>query len=70
MPDLIATRANGLIRLKRRNANGRNYDHGPGMHTTVSVLSPWIRRRLVTEADVVATVLAAHGLDAQGVTKC
>ena len=43
---------------------GRNYDHGPGQHTAVSVLSPYIRRRLVTELEVVAAALAAHGPDA------
>ena len=42
-------------------ADGRNYDHGPGNHTAVSVLSPWIRRRLVTETEVIAVALAAHG---------
>jgi deoxyribodipyrimidine photo-lyase len=68
MLDLTATRAHGLTRLQafapamgQRYASGRNYDHGPGKHTAVSVLSPWIRRRLVTEAEVVAAALAAHG---------
>ncbi len=68
MLDLTATRAHGLARCQAfapamgwRYANGRNHDHGPGKHTAVSVLSPWIRRRLVTEAEVVATALAAHG---------
>ena len=48
-------------RMGRRYANGRNTDHGPGAHKAVSVLSPYIRRRLVTEQEVVATALAAHG---------
>ena len=43
---------------------GRNYDHGPGLHSLVSALSPYIRRRLVTEAEVVAAALTAHGPDA------
>jgi len=47
--------------MGQRYANGRNYDHGPGKHTDVSGLSPWIRRRLVTEAEVVSAALAAHG---------
>lgn len=71
MWDLTATRGHGLIRLQafapamgRRYADERNYDHGPGKHTAVSVLSPWIRRRLVTEAEVVAVALAAHGPEA------
>ena len=64
----IATRAHALAALHafapamgRRYANGRNYDHGPGRHTAVSSLSPYIRRRLLTEAEVVATALHTHG---------
>lgn len=65
----MATRAQGLAALQafgpgmgRRYADGRNFDHGPGAHTAVSVLSPYIRRRLVTEQEVVASALALHGL--------
>ncbi len=65
---LIATRAQGLATLQafgpamgRRYTDGRNFDHGPGAHTAVSVLSPYIRRRLVTEQEVVAAALALHG---------
>jgi hypothetical protein len=68
MQDLTATRANGLTLLHafapamgQRYAGGRNYDHGPANHTAVSGLSPWIRRRLVTESEVIAAALAAHG---------
>ena len=68
MTDWIASRAQGdaimagfTARMGRRYANGRNTDHGPGGHTAVSVLSPYIRRRLVLESDVVAAALAAHG---------
>jgi deoxyribodipyrimidine photo-lyase len=68
MTDWIATRTEGDKRLTaftprmgRRYANGRNSDHGPGRHTAVSVLSPYIRRRLVLESDLVAAALAAHG---------
>ena len=68
MPDFIATRAAGLIalndfvpRMGRRYENGRNTDHGPGRHTAVSVLSPYIRHRLLTEHEVVAAALSAHG---------
>ncbi|MHA3977084.1 FAD-binding domain-containing protein [Halovulum sp. GXIMD14794] len=39
----------------------RNYDHGPGRHDDVSRLSPYIRRRLITEQEVVAIALAQHG---------
>lgn len=48
-------------RMGRRYANGRNTDHGRGAHKAVSVLSPYIRRRLVLEADAVAAALSAHG---------
>lgn len=73
MTDFIATRAHGLERCRAfapamgaRYAGGRNYDHGPGRHTAVSTLSPWIRRRLVTEAEVIATAIAAHGAGRAG----
>jgi deoxyribodipyrimidine photo-lyase len=66
--DWIATRAEGekimvafTPRMGRRYANGRNTDHGPGAHKAVSVLSPYVRRRLVLEQDAVAMALAAHG---------
>lgn len=68
MTDWIATRAEGdtllarfTPRMGRRYANGRNTDHGPDAHKAVSVLSPYIRRRLVLESDAVAAALAAHG---------
>ena len=68
MMDLTPTRAAGEAimagftpRMGRRYANGRNTDHGPGAHKAVSVLSPYVRRRLVLEADAVAAALAAHG---------
>ena len=68
MTDWTATRAEGdkilasfIPRMGRRYANGRNTDHGPGAHKAVSVLSPYIRRRLVLEQDAVAAALAAHG---------
>ncbi|MBC7480116.1 MAG: deoxyribodipyrimidine photolyase [Pseudorhodobacter sp.] len=70
MTDWIATRAEGerkmaafTPRMGRRYANGRNTDQGPGAHKAVSVLSPYVRRRLVTEQDLVATALAAHGAE-------
>jgi len=51
-------------RMGRRYANERNHDQGPGRHTCVSGLSPFVRRRLVTEAELVATAVATHGLAA------
>jgi deoxyribodipyrimidine photo-lyase len=68
LTDWSATRAEGerimaafTPGMGRRYANGRNTDHGPGAHKLVSVLSPYVRRRLVTEQELVATALAAHG---------
>lgn len=62
------TRAAGDAALKaftpqmgQRYTNGRNFDHGAGQHSDVSMLSPYLRRRLVLEEDVVATALGAHG---------
>ena len=39
----------------------RNTDFGPGRNDQVSGLSPWIRRRLVTEEAVVRAAVASHG---------
>ena len=68
MTDLTPTRAAGedLLaafgpRMGRRYANGRNTDYGPGAHKAVSMLSPYIRRRLLLEADAVSAALSAHG---------
>jgi deoxyribodipyrimidine photo-lyase len=67
---IAGTRAAGLTALRAfvpamgsRYANGRNYDHGPHNRKAVSGLSPYVRRRLVTEQEVVAAAIAAHGLD-------
>jgi len=63
----IPTRAAGLARLAafvpnagRAYARDRNVDRGPGNRANVSALSPWIRRRLITEAEVLDAVLARH----------
>jgi deoxyribodipyrimidine photo-lyase len=71
MPEFPATRAAALERLAafaprmgRAYADHRNADHGPGRHEAVSRLSPAIRHRLVTEAEVVAAARAAHGPEA------
>jgi deoxyribodipyrimidine photo-lyase len=61
------TRAEGLRRLNafvthagRDYPLNRNYERGPGRHTSVSMLSPYLRHRLITEREVVAAVLAKH----------
>jgi deoxyribodipyrimidine photo-lyase len=70
MTNWTATRAAGearmaafVPRMGRRYANGRNTDNGPGQHSAVSQLSPYLRRRLVLESDVVAAAIAAHGAE-------
>lgn len=64
-----ATRAAGLAQLQsfragmgRRYASGRNYDWGPGRHVAVSCLSPYVRRRLILEEELVAAALDCHGM--------
>ncbi len=66
--DVIGTRAFGEDLMRRfvpdmgkRYAQYRNFDLGPGEHRHVSRLSPYIRRRLVLEQEVVAAAIAAHG---------
>ncbi len=60
------TRAAGLTRLEDflphavgNYARRRNFDL-PG-HANVSRMSPWLRHRVVTEAEVIAAVVARHG---------
>lgn len=43
-------------------ALGRNSDAGPGQPTAVSKLSPYARYRLLTEREIMASVLARHSL--------
>jgi deoxyribodipyrimidine photo-lyase len=45
-------------------AVGRNSDPGPGRAAAVSRLSPYLRYRIVTEAETVAAVLAKHSFAA------
>ncbi len=68
-----ATRADGLSRLAgfvprmgAAYAAGRNTDLGPGSESATSTLSPYLRRRLVLEQEVVAAALTAHGPAASG----
>ena len=67
-----ATRADGLARLAvaasnlgRRYADGRNTDTGPDRNPTTSVLSPYLRRRMVVETEVVDAARSAHGAAAE-----
>lgn len=66
-----ATRDAGLALLDdfrplmgRSYAEHRNTDRGPGRHVFVSRLSPYLRRRLVTEQETVEAALADHGPEA------
>ena len=68
MMKFIPTRAAGLAVMQaftpamgHSYETRRNYDYGLGKHSSVSVLSPYIRRRLVTEQELVAAALALHG---------
>ncbi len=65
-----ASRASALAELEafrsrmgKRYASGRNYDRGPGQHSAVSCLSPYVRRRLVLEEELVAAAMADHGIE-------
>ncbi|MBX9684909.1 MAG: deoxyribodipyrimidine photolyase [Hyphomicrobium sp.] len=69
--DWPASRAEGMERLAhfvaragRTYAAERNYDLGPQQRANVSVLSPYVRHRLVTEDEVVRAVLGTHSLSA------
>lgn len=48
-------------RMGESYARERNYDQGPGRHEFVSCLSPYVRRRLVLEQDLIDAALGAHG---------
>ena len=69
MPDFSDfTRAAGLDRLNTFTrlsgqiyADRRNTDAGPDNISTTSALSPYLRRRLVTEHEVAAAAIDAHG---------
>lgn len=44
----------------RRYAAQRNFDHGPENRANISMLSPYIRHRMITEHEVIKRVLARH----------
>ena len=45
-------------------ADGRNHDPGPDAPSAVSRLSPYVRYRMLTEAEIVAAVVERHRFDA------
>ncbi|MFK7868439.1 MAG: FAD-binding domain-containing protein [Roseobacter sp.] len=53
-----------LPRAGRAYAAGRNTDAGPGQHSAVSTLSPYLRTRLVTEEEVLEATLRRHSMQA------
>jgi len=68
LTDWTPTRAAALERLAEflphagaDYARLRNIDWGPDDRSNVSALSPWIRRRILTEEEVIAAVLRRHG---------
>ncbi len=63
------SRDGGLSRLElfiphagKAYAQSRNVDFGPDDRSNISCLSPWLRHRLVCEAEVVTATLAQHTL--------
>lgn len=49
-----------LPRAGRRYTEQRNFDHGPDHRTNISMLSPYIRHRIITEQEVIKRVLVRH----------
>jgi deoxyribodipyrimidine photo-lyase len=47
-----------------RYTKGRNFDHGPGKHKSVSELSSYVRRRLILEQELVSAAIDMHGATA------
>ena len=41
-------------------AGERNYDYGSGNRSNVSVLSPWVRHRLISEVEIIENLLRTH----------
>ena len=54
-----------LPKAGSRYARERNEDRGPGAHTAVSQLSPFLRHRLLTEQEVASAAHGAHGRGAE-----
>ncbi len=74
MPDEatgVASRTAGLVRLEEFSADAalryqkqRNFDRGPDRRDNVSMLSPYLRHRLILEREVLTGVLARHSATA------
>lgn len=59
--DALADLEDFLPRAGRAYAGRRNHDGGPGTERTTSLLSPAIRRKLISEAEVAGRVMATQG---------
>jgi deoxyribodipyrimidine photo-lyase len=64
----LPTRVAGLARLEQflphagsAYAATRNFDYGPADRSNISALSPWLRRRILTEEVVIAAAIRQHG---------
>ena len=55
--------ADFVPRAGRAYAAQRNADPGPGLKTNVSMLSPYVRHRILSEHEVIAAVLEQHSAD-------
>ncbi len=67
----LPTREEAFIRLKdfvpragSAYAKSRNFDYGPAERNNVSVLSPYLRHRLIGEDEVIRAVLSKHRISA------
>ncbi|MEM7493492.1 MAG: FAD-binding domain-containing protein [Pseudomonadota bacterium] len=67
--DFTPTRAAGLARMAqfqpsmgRHYASTRNHDYGPNDRSNLSVLSPWVRNRLITEHELASAALSRFSL--------
>jgi len=49
-----------LPRAGAKYASHRNFDHGPSDRSNISMLSPYLRHRLITEEEVTKAVLEEH----------
>ena len=65
------TRSSGLAMLKAftplagaQYTRERNFDKGRGQHLSVSCLSSYIRRRLISETEILHAVQARHSFSA------
>lgn len=61
--DALAQLQEIIPKLGQLYASERNYDKGQGQHTNVSLLSPWVRHRLILEEELVDAALRSHGYE-------